>query len=196
MNRSLLALSALLMGGVSAQAAAPQQDNPFTSVVRTARQVIVYAPRLSDPRLVNALKVGANLGVPMRVLTTDDGLMQENGLILRLVVLGVPVYRVAQGGDRRMFLEVESAQGWNVYDFSAGDPDKARMFDFNAFNRWYGANARTLPQFNPERSVGLWAKAHLGYNLTYTSVKMLPPKTANSGAAFVDALRTPPQAPR
>ena len=162
-------LSALLF--VSAGAQTRQTDNPYVPLIREAQQLIVHVPQISDPNLVNALKVAGNLSVPMRIITTDDGLMQQNGFALTLIVLGLPVYQVPGGGDRRMFMEVEGPSGWNVYDLSEGRPVRRNMLDYGQFNSWYGKNAQRLPRYVPEAAVATWTNAYLGYKLTAGGIR-------------------------
>lgn len=159
-----LALLLGLSGSGFAQQGVPQ-DSPYSDIVREAKQVIVYSPTLSDGNLVNALKMGNNLSVPLRVITTRNGLMQRNGFILTLIVLDIPTYEVPASGDKRYFMEVESVQGWKVYDISQGRPIEKRMIDYLAFNEWLGKNATKLRAYNPELATALWAKAFLGYDL-------------------------------
>lgn len=166
--RRLLLIGALLTGSALSQTAQTptlRSDNPYTALVRQAKQVVVHIPTLADGNLVNALKVARNLNVPMRVITTDNGLMQENGLVLTLIVLEVPVYQVPSGGERRVFMEVESAAGWAAYDLSQGRPIQRSVTSYAAFNRWYGVNADKLPRYVPQAAVAAWTKAYLGYTL-------------------------------
>lgn len=196
-RRTLLIAGALLQGSAfsqpGSQGGVNLADNPYSSLINSARQVIVYVPRLSDGNLVNALKVGMNLGVPIRVLTTNEGMMQANGLILRLVVLGLPVHPVKGGGERRMFMEVEGEGGWSVYNIASGRPVKGRMYDYNAFNEWYGKNISKLPAYLPEGVVTAWTRAHLGYKLTNGSIQYAQPKDPTPPNFTTPPQSTPPR---
>lgn len=164
-------LCAVLFASTSAQSAAGSSENQYVPLIREAKQVIVHAPTLSDGNLVNALKVANNLGVPMRIITTDDGLMQANGFVMTLIVLNLPVYQIPGGGERRVFMEVEGSGGWSAYDLSEGRPVRRNLLDFASFNDWYGKNARRLPRYIPESAVAAWAKAFLGYQLTTGGIR-------------------------
>jgi len=172
----------------SATGGVNMRDNPYTTIVRQAKQVVLYLPKLTDGNLVNALKVASNLQVPVRVITTDDGVLMQNGLLLQLILLDLPVYRVSAGGEARQFMEVESDQGWAAYDLTSGQPVRGRMYDYNTFNLWYAANIRTLGTYNPDVTLAVWAKAFLGYTLTFTSIKMQRPASDGAPTFLLKAL--------
>lgn len=148
----------------------------YEQIIRTAKQVVVHAPTLNDGHLVNALKMAKNLDIPIRVITTDDGVMQRNGLILTLIILEVPVFQVPVGGDKRYFFEVETKTGWQAFDISQGRPVAKPMIHYIEFNSWYSKNARRLLKYVPELATAVWVKAHLGYQLTFTSIIAAPPE--------------------
>lgn len=170
-NCSILTLILLFFSGM-----AHAESLRYEQIIRSAKQVIVHTPTLSDGHLVNALKMAKNLGIPMRVITTDNGVMQRNGLILTLVILELPVFRISEGGDKRHFFEVETKTGWQAFDISQGRPIAQPMINYIEFNSWYSKNARRLSKYVPELTVAVWAKAHLGHQLTFTSIMTAPPE--------------------
>lgn len=185
-------MAALLLGGASAQTAPstpPTQDSPYSQIVREAQQVIVYAPRLFDGHLVNSLKMANNLGIPVRVITTRNGLMQQSGHVLTLVVVDIPVYEVPDSGERRTFMEVQNKNGWKVYDISQGRPVEKRMVDYMGFNDWFAKTAPRLKAYVPELALTVWVKAFLGKDLNITTTYKVEDKDPTPPAF----LNTPPR---
>lgn len=166
MRRRLTA--ALLVALASAPALAQAQAsaaNPYSAVLLGAQQVILHAPELYSPDLVNALRQSRNVNVPVTVVTTMNGALQENGLILRLAVLRADVFVVPAGGDRRVFMQVRHGNDWRVYDVSGAAPIPGRSFDYREFNTWYGQARPRLQPLNPAALLAAWARMHLGVQM-------------------------------
>jgi len=138
-----------------------------------ARQIIVVAPQLNDGSFVNAMKRPLNFGIPVTLVTTEQGLLARNGHLFSLVLIGARTLLRPQGTDSGQFIQVEEASGrWSVYEFSGGRPVRVPFARVQAFNRWYAANASKAGVVDPVQLTAAWAKGNLGVTL-YTPA---PPK--------------------
>lgn len=148
-----------------------QAEKTLDEVIRSAQQVVIHLPTLNNGQITNSLKMGHNLNIPIRVLTTDDGVMQRNGLLLTLIILDISVFQIPSGGDKRLFLEIETKAGWQAFDLSHGRLIARPMMNYADFNIWYSKNMKRLPKYVPELTTAHWAKAHLGHTLTFTHIQ-------------------------
>lgn len=182
-----VSIAALLLIPGAANAQATPQTTPaqlraldaYSQALSGAKQVIVYAPRLSDAPFVDSLKVMVNLGVPVTVLTSKEGLLMSNGYLMSLSILPLAPGAEKLGGPRlnpmmlevygdvfpHTVLEVETRTGWRAYFIETGMPRQVKIAEVKAFNQWYARWSKTLPVFNPLNVFKLWAQANLGEKL-------------------------------
>lgn len=149
----------------------------YGDAMNGAKQVLVYAPLLTDGSFVNALKVQINLDVPVTIVTTRRGLLQRNGLLLTLTLQALANDRSARyqgnpvvketggGGDPHLILQVQTAQGWRAYYFESGLPVPLPFSKVQSFNTWYAKYAGQLQLVSPVVIFKTWAKANLGEQL-------------------------------
>lgn len=153
----------------SQQAAWAKAEQEYGLTLEGAKQVIVYAPLLSDGSFVNAMKAPLNLGIPVNLVTSQEGIGQSNGHLFSLVLLGAKTYLAPRGKSARIHYQVLQRNGsWKVYDFTSGLPKPISYGEVQTFNTWYAKTVPTLRPVDPVAATIFWTKKHTGYQLNPT----------------------------
>lgn len=149
----------------------------YREAMQGAVQVIAYLPVLTDGSLVNALKAGVNMGVPITIVSSERGMLDRNGYLLTLAVQPMarkltpgerlnPTIQLAYGQiDPHLVLEVQTAAGWRAYHVESGMPVQVPIAQVNTFNVWFAKWARQLPVVDPVNLMREWARVNLGRTL-------------------------------
>lgn len=122
-----------------------------------ATAYVVEAPLLFHASLSNVLKRASGNGVPVTLVTTRNGIMQGNALLLSVVAqVSTTTYVTEFNGRTQGSVQVLSKGVWKSYVLDGATLSPAPSGALNQFNTWLGSYMKTHQPISPVSALQNW----------------------------------------